>query len=287
MKLIMTKGLPASGKSTWARSQSGFKRINKDDLRMMMDNGKWSKANEQFILLMRDTMIISALEHGFNVIVDDTNLHPKHFTRMMEIADCVKKEFVKNVDVEIRDFTDVPIETCIKRDLARPNSVGEKTIKQMYKQFLAPKPEKADFDLQRQSCIVCDIDGTLAIMKNRSPFDWSKVGNDDVNTTIVALLTRYRTDEEVPLSIILVSGRDEVCRKETEDWLDLHCIDHDALFMRPKGDMRKDSIVKREIYENNIKGKFNVEFVLDDRNQVVEMWRSLGLTVFQVADGEF
>ena len=50
MKLIMTKGLPASGKSTWAKQylddNPGTKRVNKDDLRAMLDNGKWSKRNE-------------------------------------------------------------------------------------------------------------------------------------------------------------------------------------------------------------------------------------------------
>ena len=57
--------------------------------------------------------------------------------------------------------------------------------------------------------------------------------------------------------------------------------------MRTLGDMRKDSIVKQELYEQNILGKFNVSFILDDRQQVVDMWRSLGLTVFQVAEGDF
>lgn len=135
--------------------------------------------------------------------------------------------------------------------------------------------------------IICDLDGTLALMNNRGPFEWSKVGEDDINTTINALLHRYKHDEEVPLDIILVSGRDGVCRKETEEWLDVHCVDYDLLFMRPEGDKRKDLIVKREIFENEIKNKYNIEFVLDDRNQVVEMWRSLGLTVFQVAEGDF
>jgi hypothetical protein len=57
--------------------------------------------------------------------------------------------------------------------------------------------------------------------------------------------------------------------------------------MRKEGDVRKDAIVKGEIYEKNINGKYNVLFVLDDRNQMVEMWRGLGLTCLQVADGDF
>lgn len=57
--------------------------------------------------------------------------------------------------------------------------------------------------------------------------------------------------------------------------------------MRPEGDIRKDSIVKREIFENYIRDYYNIQFVLDDRNQVVEMWRSLGLKCLQVAEGDF
>ena len=57
--------------------------------------------------------------------------------------------------------------------------------------------------------------------------------------------------------------------------------------MRKTGDNRKDAIVKREIYETHIKDKYQVDYVLYDRNQVVEMWRSLGLTCLQVADGDF
>jgi len=57
--------------------------------------------------------------------------------------------------------------------------------------------------------------------------------------------------------------------------------------MRSQGDTRPDEIVKREIYEEHIKPLYNVDFVLDDRNKVVKMWRSLGLKVLQVAEGNF
>jgi hypothetical protein len=87
--------------------------------------------------------------------------------------------------------------------------------------------------------------------------------------------------------VFAVSGRDGSCRELTENWLAANNIPFDGLFMRPVGDMRKDSIVKMEIFENEFKGKYNIKFILDDRNQVVAMWRSLGLTCLQVADGDF
>lgn len=77
----------------------------------------------------------------------------------------------------------------------------------------------------------------------------------------------------------MISGRDEVCRKETIDWLYDNGIHFKELHMRPKDDIRKDAIVKQEIYDNHIKGKYEVLFILDDRQQVVDMWRENGLNL--------
>lgn len=129
---------------------------------------------------------------------------------------------------------------------------------------------------------IFDIDGTLAIRGDRSPFNWSKVGLDTVNEPVRKVLDRL----EVDFPIIILSGRDEVCREETEKWLKDNDIKYDKLFMRPEGNNEKDSIIKKRIYDD-IKTRYNILGVFDDRNQVVEMWRSLGLTCFQVAEGNF
>src|SRR5690348_7760173 len=91
-KLIMTKGLPGSGKSTWAKqivseNPGAVKRVNKDDLRSMVDGGKWSKANETFVLLVRDQIVDAALSSGKSVIVDDTNFAPRHETALREMVE--------------------------------------------------------------------------------------------------------------------------------------------------------------------------------------------------------
>lgn len=271
----MCKGLPASGKSTWAKEQQA-KRINKDDLRAMFDNSKWSSYNEKFVLKMRDLLIVEALLGGNNVIVDDTNLHPKHETRLKQLAKENKCGF------EIKDFTDVPVEECIKRDLKRSNSVGEKVIRDMYNQFLKRKEEQYVPDKTLLKAFIFDIDGTLAIMGNRSPFEWSKVGLDTLNKPVYDVLWALLSNNE----IIIVSGRDSVCRKETEKWLSDNKISYTELHMRPEGNNEKDSIIKKRIFDD-IKTRYNILGVFDDRNQVVEMWRSLGLTCFQVADGNF
>ena len=73
-KVTICRGLPASGKSTWAKKQDAV-RINKDDLRDMLDNGKWSGKREKLVLDTRDSIMVKALRQGRNVIIDDTNLH--------------------------------------------------------------------------------------------------------------------------------------------------------------------------------------------------------------------
>jgi hypothetical protein len=140
------------------------------------------------------------------------------------------------------------------------------------------------------SIIICDIDGTIAKMGyaegRRGPYDWDRVDEDDPNQVIIDLVKLLYSSGR---DIIFVSGRMEQARIPTMQWIRRHLnIPAIQLFMRPDGDFRPDSVVKREIYERNIVPFYDVEFVLDDRNKVVKMWREeLGLTVLQVADGDF
>lgn len=282
MKLIMTKGLPGSGKSTWAKKQNAY-RINKDDLRSMMNNGIWSKINEKYILVVRDNIIKLHLGDKNDVIVDDTNLAPKHQARLEQLA----KEF--GADFEIKDFTDVPLEECIRRDQKRPNYVGEKVIKQMYNQFLKPTPPVIAYNPNLPDAILCDIDGTLALFGDANPYDRDFL-QDILNQPVAHILRiqNVATFESLgSAKVILVSGRTDKFRAQTEQWISLNEVTYDELFMRKDGDVRKDVIIKQEIYEVEIKDKYNVLFVLDDRDQVVDFWRSQGLTCLQVNYGDF
>lgn len=132
--------------------------------------------------------------------------------------------------------------------------------------------------------IIVDIDGTLAKMNGRSPFDWHRVGEDKVNEPVKAIVMAMKK----LYTVIIFSGRDGVCRTETINWLNDNRIHYDKLFMREEGNNEKDAIIKRRLYDTYIKDKFDIEFVLDDRNQVVDMWRKdLGLTCLQVDYGDF
>lgn len=290
LKIIMTKGLPASGKSTWAKefvTKSGgrYKRINKDDLRVMLDNGKWSKNNESFILSVRDQMIIHALNNGISVIVDDTNFAPKHEKTLRDIAYNFNGMKPKTkVEVEIKDFTDVSVEECIKRDANRTNSVGAGVIRQMYNQYLRPKNNSPELIVGVPKAIICDIDGTLALFGDNSPYD-RDFNQDVVSKEVREIVNIYHS---TGTKVIIVSGRKNKYLEVTEKWLKDNSVNYDEIFMpRADNDMRKDYILKEEIYRNNIQGKYNVFFVLDDRSQVVRLWRDLGIKTLQVADGDF
>jgi len=280
-KVILSRGLPASGKTTWAKEMlaknpNSYKRINNDDLRKMFDNSIHSKDMEKFIKKAVDSLVLLALEEGKHVILDNTHLSDKSVNRI--------KELVKGkAEVIIEDkFLKVPLETCIKNDLKRLDSVGKDVIVRMYEQHIK-KTNVIEQDNKLPKAIIVDIDGTLAHMKNRSPFDWNKVDKDECDETIKGIVNIYDNYGIV----IVMSGRDSVCRDLTIKWLNDNNIVWDKLFMRKEGDMRKDSIVKKELFDNHIRDKYYIEYVLDDRNSVCDMWRDMGLKCLQVAPGNF
>lgn len=136
-RIFMTTGLPASGKTTWAKayveSNLTTVRVNKDEIREMLYNGVYSAHREKLVLEVRDAVIKEALEANCDVIVDDTNLNPKHRMKLAEIA------HEHNAVVEIKDFTDVPLEVCLERNAGRANPIPEDAIRRMYEQYLAEK----------------------------------------------------------------------------------------------------------------------------------------------------
>ena len=125
------------------------------------------------------------------------------------------------------------------------------------------------------SVIVVDIDGTLALLNGRNPYDASTCINDLPNEPVVNIVRSYQT-------VIYVSGREDKHFSQTALWLSKHDLPAGKLFMRKTGDMRKDYIVKRQIFDEHIKDNYKVLFVIDDRPQVIRMWRELGLFVFDV-----
>lgn len=291
-KVIITKGLPGSGKSTWAKEQvlkgkGRVKRVNKDDLRALIDAGQeYMSSNEAFVLQCQAKIIAAAIRGNYHIIVDNTNLNPIH-----EIA--IRKLAGPMVKVEVKDFTDVTPEECIRRDSKRENPVGAAVIHKMAKQWRGWKdvdcqvtfdePVQYEFNPDLPYAIIVDIDGTLAHVTSRSYYDYSRVSTDAIDP-IVQLLVQTMAQSH---HIIIVSGRDALCYEDTSEWLKRYEIPFEMLIMRADDDKRHDYIVKKELYETHIKDRFNVRFVLDDRNQVVDQWRAMGLKCLQVANGDF
>jgi predicted kinase len=289
--LYMTIGLPGCGKTTLAKEMQeknpGLVRVNKDDLRAMMHASVWSGKNEKQVLRMRDQIIRDTLSSGNSVIVDDTNLAPKHEAALKVLAG------VNGAEFKILDMRDVAPEVCIERDLKRPNSVGAKVIWDMYHQFINPaksverKLDPVVYNERLPYCAIFDLDGTIAHIVDRSPYDGKSCASDEVNASIAYLLWRLADQEYDELKIIILSGRNGDSRPETEQWLKSHGIFYHELHMRKAGDNRKDSIVKEEIFNEFIKDIYNVFFIVDDRKQMVDLWRSLGITCLQCAPGNF
>ena len=166
----------------------------------------------------------------------------------------------------------------------REKSVGKDAIMRIDKQRQRYHIEKYEPGENQPKAIIVDIDGTIATMAGRSPYDYTRVSEDMPNEDIISIVNLHK---QAGYRVIIVSGRDDSCRNDTEKWLKNHSVPYDELYMRKNGDRRKDNQVKLEIFNNYIRPFYNIKFVLDDRNQVVEMWRKLGLRTLQLADGNF
>jgi len=361
-KLILCKGLPASGKTNWARElidkePEKWKRINKDDLRLMLDNNKWSKKNEQCVLRIRDLLINQFMQDGYNIIIDDTNLDPKHEKRIREIVEkwnfdiglgfdksmnidpdkpneCDGTGIVRTPDgidtnwgkcsgclkckneyeLEVKSF-DISLSEAIDRDNKRTvGHVGQKVIRGFYNKYIAPlkNVKKLDQDPSLPHCIICDIDGTIAEKGDRDIYDATKVLLDIPKEEIIQIIHNYCLGKDVKFElsanndfqnsiphIIFFSGRKEAAKKDTLTWISKYVMTQPFinmlrneisfdLFVRKDDDNRKDSIVKKELFDEHIRGKYFVEIWIDDRSVVVQMVRhDLGLTCIQVDDGDF
>lgn len=293
--IVVCKGIPASGKTTWAIEQlmrypGKYKRANRDNLRAMLDGDRHDWDNEKFVVALRDSIIEKALIEGFDVIVDDTNLKNTVWTEICNIA-----RNIGNVRVMEKYFP-VDLKEALKRNSERERKVPEEVIENFFKKYISYKTvevrdeffpqvfeEYSLLDPNKDTVVLVDIDGTVAHHWNRSPYDMSKVLDDKPNVPICDLVKIISKS----LPIIFVSGREDCARADTELWLTDQGITYSGIYMRPTGDGRKDVIIKREIYERDIAPKYNVKFVLDDRQQTVDGWRSLGLCCLQVAPGKF
>ena len=280
MKAIVTVGISGSGKSTWAdeyvRNRSDWYVIERDMIRFPTGikdwpNWKWKKEKEvtssQWEYISRHALA------GHNIIISDTNLNKERRILMIEKLETM------GFDVEVK-FFDVSLKDAINRDLNRQGSVGPDVVLDQWLKLNRLEYVKS---VDGELAYIVDIDGTVANNDgHRSFFEWSKVGDDKVHNHIMNMVKALNS---AGYAIVFLSGRDEVCRPETEEWLNNHFGSDYELFMRPKGSMLRDSIVKEDLFFEHIHGFYNVQAVIDDRPQVIkECWMRLGIPVICVGN---
>ena len=294
LKIKILIGVPASGKSTYTKEflkkNSGWVGVNRDSYRLMLRNEQICEPKvEDLITKLVTNSIHQALVKNLNLIIDATNVKVKYINDFI-------KEFKYSADIDYMVF-DVPLATCIERDKNREAKVGENVIKRMYSDFkilmdsfdfqpvvkIKQRPViKPNFNSELPDCVIVDVDGTLSLMGKRSPFEWNKVDLDEVNTIVAEQVEFHRSKGR---KIIILSGRDGVCKDLTKEWLDFYNIYYDEIHLRPVNDFRKDSVIKKEIYDNHIKGKYNVICAIDDRLSILETWFKEGIFTFSVNQG--
>lgn len=314
--IYVTVGVPLSGKSTWAKNKCTELRlsgqncamISLDEYRLRFFGEKPYKSGfnvkEEGFVIKSAFNDLEGLIRYVNVIFDATNLTPKDYERFESIG----REYGCNVVYQIFDLPS----KCeiVKRNNQRfkdagvyiPTLVIRNFIKR-YKEMLESPPKDFLFDtktlmnkvdaritngtnveVSENEYVITDLDGTLSLMNGRSPYSGSDCVSDVVNHSVLSLLNKYDG------RVIIVSGRnsDNGGKEATESWLKANGIAYERLFMRKPGDKRPDTTIKQEIYNDNIKDKFNVAFVLDDRDVVVDFWRKkCNLNCFQVNYGNF
>ena len=302
--LHLTRGIPASGKTTWAKAwlADGFLlehdriRLNRDDLRRMLRGRSFglTYADEERITAMQHDAARVALTSGWDVVVDDMNLRARYVRAWLALAEAV------GATVEFHDFP-VELDDAIYRDAERETSVGADVIRGIYERYtrkgqLPPVPTDPEPNKHaglvpyvplpdKTQAYIFDIDGTLAHIPEggRSPYDGTRVHEDVLDDNVAHVMRALAADHY----LIVMSGRDAKYQAATVDWLEANRVQYDELHMRPEGDTRKDQVVKAELFDAHVRHRFNVLGVFDDRDRVVAMWRALGLTTYQVAEGAF
>lgn len=298
-KLLILQGVPASGKTTFARSldPTVWVRVNKDDIRRMFggymvgamfDDEKKHRLGdrEQFVVDMERLIVERVLYEYKNVVVDDTNLNTVTIDMWKEVA----AKF--DVEIEFKRFK-VSLAEALERNKNREHPINEKWIytffhryePEEYMQYYTDNRNIVPYDESLDDVVLCDIDGTVALRRGRNPYDYESVGDDAFDPRMKRLLNRFVGNG---VRLIFISGRENVgnCRGKTLLWLTENGFCGELL-MRAEGDMRPDQEVKKELYEKYIKGHYNVLAVFDDRDKVVKMWREEGLLCPQVYYGDF
>ncbi len=293
LEMIITVGISGSGKTAWAKahvehSPKQWVIISRDEARRELfpefapHEYKHTKAREKKVSEYCESVFNLSTGLENNIIIADTNLNPVY-------RELWKKRGEENgYEVTFQDFPMTHEEILQRNQYRGTTSVPSTVLLRQWKQWCEYVGRRKYVpDETKRKAILVDVDGTIALKGNRSPFQWDRVGEDTPRKAIIQMIQQFATLHKAVL--IFMSGRDGVCYKQTRAWLCEHTYFTgslgDMLLMREEGDMRKDSIVKEELFWGCVADNYNVLAVFDDRPQVVEMWHDIGLeNVICVAD---
>lgn len=303
-KLIICRGIPGSGKSTWAKKwvekdPEHRVRFNNDDIRNMLGT-YWVPSREKMVKRLYQNFLDMAMNNGYNIVIDNMNLNP---STCKEISDLIQHFNLCDYhnyfyEIEYKDFF-ISLEEAITRDSLRPNPVGEKTIKDIYRRYRNIfNEEQVNRPVLNQNSnlphvIIVDLDGTLALNKSGRPYYGKEADEgyllDTCVKSVADLVISISSKSKYGPDIVIMSGREGTVlgRKNTEQWLSDNGIPYDMLLMRKEKDYRPDEVIKKELFEEYIKDNYYVDFIIDDRDKVVKMWRNIGLLCLQPWEGKF
>ena len=295
-KLILTRGIQGSGKTTWARQwvaedPSSRVRINNDDIRNMLGN-YWVVGREPLVSEMKQYVTQAAMDRGYNIVIDNMNLNPhevKFWEKVVELNNEDPDGY--KYEIEFKDFF-IPLEECIRRDAMRPNPIGEKVIRETwkrYKHFIqTTQVENYVNNLRKYTgkpkCIVIDMDSTMCFNTTKRP--WFGEGaaegmiNDVPNTGVCEMIRQLQDYYD----IVVATGRDTSQEEVTRQWLAKQGINADEFYFRTNKDYRKGVVVKKEQIEAILE-KYDIVAIFDDCEPIVDMYREMGLTVLQPNKG--
>ena len=291
-------GISGSGKSTFTDKvmkdrdfSDQIVRINRDDLRramFMMGEDYYThpdfKKREILISELSEQMMYDALNKGYDIIVDNTNLQKKYIDEII-------RKFNHLTDISLEFFgvtlTEAKHRVMLRDNLADVEYITRqfndytKLIKQMHGQplFYPQTAPQVSFNKELPKAYIFDIDGNLALKGDRDIFDDSKLHLDSEIMPVGEVL---RALDAKGFKVIFLSGRQDSCYDTTKKWLEDNGLwtNHSEMFMRKTKDQRCDSIVKEELLINYVVPKYNVVGVFDDRLRVNRTWYKLGVFCF-------
>jgi predicted kinase len=309
LTVFIFKGAPASGKSSAARElmrkePGKWRRINNDALREAMDFGVYSAENEKTLRRTREFLLKDFLKSGFNVVVDNVNAGKRHF------EDICKWVASLNIDVQVVEkIFYCPLEELLRRDGERTGNakVGEKIVERWFKELGGNQfknyqvkheiftkrttcaegewtPMEQDENLDK--CVVYDLDGSMALISHRNPYDASNCIKDTPHKHVVDMCKLHHNTGH---KVFFFSGREDKHREVTEEWLNIHFGYPYELHMRETNNNEDDAKLKRRLFETHIKNKHCLVAWVDDRLKVCRFVFEAGLPLFRVGspDADF